>query len=486
MKTLERAVGNVSILMVSQLITWTATIFVTAALARHLGDVQFGELYLAMSFAIIFGVLVEFGLDQQLVREVARDRRLASTYLMNSIVMKVVLAAVAYGIIFVAVRVLNYSADLQLTIGIYSLILVFNGLSGSFAAVYQASENVLFSALGTIIEKCVVCVLAVVLLNQGAGIVEMAIIFVTAAALGATFKGCFLLDRIQVRGVVSIQRMRSLAINGVPFLLFWALGSVYYRIDVVMLSKMSEPAVVGWYGAAYRLFDTLVFLPSIVSAAVMYPILARLAVQSRDDLRIAVQKGIDVMLILGIPICTGLFVLADPIIQLVYGKPEFLNAVGALQFLSLALFFLYVNSVLAVALVSLNRETRMTIVAALATVINLSLNWLLIPHFQHLAAAAVTAITEGFILCYLLWQIPSDLLSRSSVLVLGKALVSVTVMSLTMYLLRGESLLVIVPAGGLAYCLSGLALRVVPANDVRMFREMLAARFGRRLKVSET
>jgi O-antigen/teichoic acid export membrane protein len=85
MSTLKRAVGNSSILMVSQLITWSASIILVAALGRHLGDAGFGNLYLAMAFAGIFVVLVEFGLNQQLVRAVARDRSLASTYLVNSV-----------------------------------------------------------------------------------------------------------------------------------------------------------------------------------------------------------------------------------------------------------------------------------------------------------------------------------------------------------------------------------------------------------------
>ena len=40
----------------------------------------FGTLYLAMSFSLLFSVLVEFGLNQQLVRAIARDRELAGPY----------------------------------------------------------------------------------------------------------------------------------------------------------------------------------------------------------------------------------------------------------------------------------------------------------------------------------------------------------------------------------------------------------------------
>ena len=73
MSLLRRALGNTAIMLVAQLITWSATLVTTAVLGARLGVDAFGTLYLAMSFGLLFSVLVEFGLNQQLVRAVARD-----------------------------------------------------------------------------------------------------------------------------------------------------------------------------------------------------------------------------------------------------------------------------------------------------------------------------------------------------------------------------------------------------------------------------
>jgi len=484
--TLERAVGNSSIMLISQLITWTATLVLTAALGRSLGDIGFGELYLAMSFGVIFSVLVEFGLDQQLVRAVARDPSLAASYLVNSVAIKAVLSVIAYAIIAVLIQLLGYSPELKLTIAVYSLILLINGVSGSFTAVYQATERIRHSAMGTIIEKGFISIVALIALNAGFGITVIASIFVLGALLSALWKGFFLRRMIRIDVAFDVTTMKKLVMGALPFFLFWALGAVYYRVDVVLLSKLADASVVGWYGAAYRLFDTLIFLPSMVSSVIMFPILSRLAVGSRADLRLALGKGLDVILILGVPICTGLFVLAEPIIQFIYAKPEFLNAVPALQFLSVGLFLLYVNSVLSIALVSLNQERKMTVIAALATVTNLGLNWFLIPHFQHLAAAAVTGVTELLILCYLGYHIPKDLLTRHNLVIFLKASGAAVVMVLVLKLFEGQSLLLLVPMGALAYGVSGLVLRLLPLEDIRMFRRAVAARRGARRVAAAT
>ena len=63
----------------------------------------FGTLYLAMSFGLLFSVLVEFGLNQQLVRAIARDRDLAGPYLVNALAIKLALAVVAYLVILVLI-----------------------------------------------------------------------------------------------------------------------------------------------------------------------------------------------------------------------------------------------------------------------------------------------------------------------------------------------------------------------------------------------
>ena len=82
---LRRALGNTAIMLVAQLITWSATLVTTAVLGARLGVDAFGTLYLAMSFGLLFSVLVEFGLNQQLVRAIARDRDLAGPYLVNAL-----------------------------------------------------------------------------------------------------------------------------------------------------------------------------------------------------------------------------------------------------------------------------------------------------------------------------------------------------------------------------------------------------------------
>src|SRR5438309_626976 len=71
--SVKRIVNNTAISLIGQLVTWASTFLLLVAYGRFLGDVKFGELYLAITFVGLVGFPVEFSLTQQVTRDVAQD-----------------------------------------------------------------------------------------------------------------------------------------------------------------------------------------------------------------------------------------------------------------------------------------------------------------------------------------------------------------------------------------------------------------------------
>ena len=142
-----------------------------------------------MSFSLLFGVLVEFGLNQQ-PRARHRSDGDSGPYLVNALAIKLTLALVAYLTILLLINWLDYSAEAGRVIAVYCLILAFNGLSTTFTAVYQGTQRVVYAAVGSIVEKVLVCLVAVVLLRLGFGVVAMAAVFVVGSAASAACRAC--------------------------------------------------------------------------------------------------------------------------------------------------------------------------------------------------------------------------------------------------------------------------------------------------------
>jgi O-antigen/teichoic acid export membrane protein len=261
--------------------------------------------------------------------------------------------------------------------------------------------------------------------------------------------------------------IRVLIRTSIPFLISGTLGVIYYRIDTVLLSLMTNTAVVGWYGAGYRLFDTLIFIPSLIITPIMYPVFSRLSSATHAQLRLAVEKSLNFLLVCSVPIAVGMIVAAPNIIGFLYHRPEYVHTYAVLQGLAPGLVFLYANTVLNSVIISTQREKKIPLMAGIALVFNLGLNLALIPLYQHIAAAAVTSLTELLLLILSLFFTPRYLLPVESLRVAGKALFASVVMGIVIWLMGRFSILVIAPTALVVYVCMTLLLGTIPRNDIQ-------------------
>ena len=70
-----RVVKNASILMATQLITWALSLLLVVFLPRYLGAAAVGQFAIAGSIWAIMGMLVGFGMDTLLMKEIAGGER---------------------------------------------------------------------------------------------------------------------------------------------------------------------------------------------------------------------------------------------------------------------------------------------------------------------------------------------------------------------------------------------------------------------------
>ncbi len=481
METLRRSVRNILGQLGSQAVTWLATLMLTAALGRYLGDSGFGVLYLALAFTGIFGVLVDFGLQPLVTREVARRPELAAQYLLYAFAVKLSIWVLSFIAIVATAQALGYPPQTRTVLAIYGLTMGVQSVSFLFGAVFRGLERLGPVSVATVLEKVVNLALGLGLLATGAGVVTIAWVALAGALAGLVWQAALLLPRLELRRLRWEPAFaRGLLAATAPFAVYWFLGNVYWRIDAIMISKLASEGAVGAYGAAYRLFDTMLFLPNIVAASVMMPVIARLAGTSREPARIALEKGLNLLLLAGIPIACGTVVLASPVLDFVYGRPEFQDGTTAMQALGVGILVLYVNSALGWALLSLDMERRLLAIPAVALVINVALNLVMIPRWGGGGAAVATVLCELFMGAAYLRLVPRDLRPWRSLKVAFRAAGAAAGMVGVLVLLRGTALPLLVAAGAVTYVVLALALRAIPAEDIALLRRAVRRGDGER------
>lgn len=486
MQELRKIINNTLISLLGQLVTWTSTLGLTIAYGRFLGDVKFGELYFATMFVALIGFPVEFGFNQQLTRDVAKDPDKAHAYLWNTLVIKTILWIVLYASILLIAKGLSYGQEEWNLVAICGVDLFIGSLVSTFAALHYAFSRTKFPAIGMMLEKGLSAAAGFVLLKYGAGVQVMALVLLGGSVIDGIWVACWFFRLTGLRLAFDRTIVIDLVRNSIPFVAYGILGVIYYRIDTVLLSLMASTAVVGWYGAGYRLFDTLLFIPNLIINAIMYPVFSKLSAgdaRSQAALKVAIEKSMNLLLICAIPIATFMIAAAPNIIGFLYHRDDFAHSIPVLQGLAPGLLFLYINTLLSNIIVSTRGEKKIPLMAACALVFNLVLNLLLIPRYQHIGAAVVTSLTELLLLCISVLFIQKHLLPGKSVRVGVKALVSALLMAGAVLLLRALSILLILPVALLVYVGVAYFLRMIPREDVQSLYGAVKRR-GRRKEIS--
>jgi len=167
---------------------------------------------------------------------------------------------------------------------------------------------------------------------------------------------------------------------------------IYFRIDTIMLSFMKSDKVTGWYNAAYLLIFSLSFMAYVIMMSI-YPKLSNLAKESLLQTKILYRKSLYLIALAGFLILGISSLIIKYLIPLLYGN-SFLPAVNIFYILTIAVFFSYLANVWLYTLNALGKQKIYTIASAVGLIINLALNFLLIPKYSYFGAAWATVITE--------------------------------------------------------------------------------------------
>ena len=395
MNTVQRIAKNTGVLLVSQIASYIIGFFFVMYTARYLGAAGFGILSFALAFTGIFGVFSDLGLSTLTVREVARDKTLASKYLGNITVMKIILVIITFGLIALFINLLGYPEQTIKVVYLVALSVIFGAFSNMFNSIFQAYEKMEYVSVGRILSSALMLAGALFAISQGFSVVGFASIYfiVSAIVLAYSTVICvwkFAKPKMEVdwcfwkRSIKEAWPMGGMAI----------LIMIYFRIDTVMLSLMKGDTAVGLYSAAYRLSETSTVIPSMFMASV-FPVLSRYHKDSTSSFTSTYGKSVKYLLYLALPMALTVTLLSRPIVNLVYGS-EFSGSVIALQILIWAAAIMYVTMVQGTTIVTADRQMFSFKVCAVTAVLNVILNLIVIPKYSYIGASATTVATEAF------------------------------------------------------------------------------------------
>ena len=148
---------------------------------------------------------------------------------------------------------------------------------------------------------------------------------------------------------------------------------------MVMLSLISGNEEVGIYGAAYRIFESTMFLTSAFTSAI-FPWFSRKRVEDSSVISRGYEIGLLVMLSILTPIGVACTVLAAPIVHTLYGT-RYDESITPLRLLGAVVIAFGINTFTSSTLAANDRPRLMHSILLITVFQNIVMNALLIPPY---------------------------------------------------------------------------------------------------------
>ncbi|WP_266169826.1 flippase [Dyella subtropica] len=389
-------------LATAKIVQGIASMAASLAIARHLGPSAFGQLSLAIASATFVATAASLGLEHIATRELALDGNKPN----GSIIPTLRRLRMGGAIIGSTIVLLASYVPAANSFGISGLLIVLSLLP--LAQVGDLAEWQLIAcdrskriAQVAIMLSPVAAIARIVFVLLGASISTFAWILVAEWSLRSTLliastEGNVFGKRIAVP--VWISEAKSLLLDSMPLLMAGIAVFIYMRIDQFMIAGMLDSRQLGLYSAVVTLSEVPLILPALLLRAAL-PTLTRQSVESpaiRDRTLETLMRHVFYLHLAGALI---LFLLAEPIVVMLYGTP-FTEAAQAFRIQVLAAPFVALG-VLSSTWLVLERCTghalRRTLVGAIA---NVALNLALIPHLG-ISGAALATLVAQFLSTYL-------------------------------------------------------------------------------------
>ncbi len=390
-----RTIGwDIAVQVIGRFANLALGIFVTALLARTLGNEGFGIWSTLLAISAVIAVIGNPGLEQVAIRSAVAHSEREPQWLGALLVLRQLLSLLAFALCVAAVWLIAPDSQ-SLLAGVIIVLSLLTASASSLRVVFQLRvRNSL--AIGVMTAQSVAWAAFILWAHEsGAGIVALAIGLTVTTSISSFLLGGMALRLASIR----FDRLRRHGLEllkaGIPVAIGSMLVTGYGQIDQILVFRLAGSEDAGLYAAAYRVFSQSSFVPVSVSTTV-FALLAASYTAEGERFRNLMQASLELLLAFSAGGLVLAAVYSGEIVELIFGA-GFERAAPALPILMAAFVFVSIGYLQDLLVIISRQQTRFVLVALLALALNVALNIALIPRYGFMAAAWITLATEIFV-----------------------------------------------------------------------------------------
>jgi len=394
---LQKVLENIAWLFIEKIMRVAVGLFVSVWVARYLGPEQFGILGYALAIVAVLAIFASLGMDGIVVRDIVNDPDCARETLGSAFVMKLA-GGVLTTVLGLSLMYLLRTDD-TLTIymvGVIALSTIFQAFS-TIGLWFQSRVESKYAVYAQNFAFLTVSAIKVFLIISRAPLIA----FAWMTPVEAVIVAVGLVYYFRVKGnymrqwQVSFSKIKYLLSKSWPLILSGLTISIYMKIDQIMLGQMMGNHAVGIYTSAVRLAEFWYFIPAVMVSSLTPAILeARKIDQKLYYYRL--QQLFNILAVMAYALAIPTTFISNWIIVALYGA-EYSQAGLILAIYIWAAVFIFLGNVRGIWVVAEDLMKFSMVTSIIGLVINVALNFYLIPGYGPVGAAIATVISQMLI-----------------------------------------------------------------------------------------
>lgn len=364
--------------------------------ARVLGASGWGVFSYAISVGALLMIFSDMGINNLLVREMSQKKAGFQNLISTMLLLKVSILSVSVLLVIFISPIISNVPEAATLFPIIAIIFFFDIMREIGLTVNRALEKMERDMVVKTVTNALILGLGILFLKIEVSPKSVALAYAIGSAVGFTTIAFMIRKHIkEFLGVGDVKLVGSIIKTAWPFVFIIFLGAIMGNMDIYMLGVWKDSTEIGLYASIQRMQNFIILIPSTIAVAIL-PLMSRLIVTDKTQSRMVLEKTLALIMLIGLPIALGGMILADQIIPSVFGQ-DYLGAIPIMQVLMLMMLASFPLFLLSNAIFTHNRQKELVSAYVLGILVNILLNFLLIPQFGAVGASVATLASTAIV-----------------------------------------------------------------------------------------
>lgn len=369
---------------------------------RKLTVADFGNFNYALSFATIVLVILGYGYNTYLIREISQKKCALGEAFINTVIPKIAITLLSFIGIFLYLKINKLSDTTNKIVWILSIGAVGNSLGQYFNALQKGKDFFRSETMVSIIQNSLICVLSLLaIFYLRANIYVIGIIYFVSYFIGALIAFSFLF-KVHSKdlgfGNFSLRKNLIFFKEALPFAAATVFILLYFQIDTLIIGNYLGANSVAQYQSVMKLVYVCMLVPEILFNS-FYPTISATFANGKNNNYESCYKLVSLLMIVAVGISIFTLIFPEFIMSIVYNN-KYNNAAHILFLFSFVILIRYAAMSYGIIVVASRHQNLQLISSIVATCISLFLNLILTPKFGVEMAIMVSFCVNLFIFIF--------------------------------------------------------------------------------------